>query len=521
MFHFTKTTSLLKFKQNYFLSGKRYMSTATENTGLIVGFFEGGEEFTALGKEINEKSNGQLSKAIKLSDSKGKVGDNLVLFGVTPEIDRLSLVGLGKKIDGSSSSSSSVFEKLDNVRKATGYGIKALKAKGANKITIDQGLGEIRAISEGANLSNFKFDFKTNVGKTTTDRDSDSPVDIQLHQASSSTEWLEGKVVCEAQNFARILMESPSNLMTPTIFVEKVQEKLKSLLDSGKVKMVVRDEQWVRENKMGMFWGVAKGSNEPLKFLELHYYGASQDGKDPVVLVGKGITFDSGGISIKPSAQMGLMRGDMGGAATAVSALYGAATLQVPVNLITLTPLCENMPSGHATKPGDILFAMNGKSVEVDNTDAEGRLILGDALHYAHTFKPLTIVDIATLTGAIDVALGYHFGGVFSNSDELWDDINQCGQVTGERMWRMPLAPEYRKQMDSKVADIVNSASRSGSACAAASFLKEFVQVDRWAHMDIAGIMYSNEDGPYIRKGMTGKPTRTLIELVKKISSKK
>ncbi|KAN0022559.1 hypothetical protein ACTFIU_004757 [Dictyostelium citrinum] len=488
--------------------------STVDNKGYIVGIYEN-EEFTPLGQQLNEKTNGHLLKSIKLSDTKGKVGDNLVLYDVTPEVSRVAIVGLGKK-----ENSTSTYEKNENTRKAIGSGVKALKSKNATHLTIDSNIGDAKQTAEGAFLSNFKFDFKTGTsGKNANSTNESIQVQLSGATAASSEEcFKEGKVLAESQNFARVLMETPANLLTPTNFVEHVRVQMKELIDSGKVEMIVREEQWVKDQKMGMFWGVAKGSDEPLKFLELHYRGASADGKDSIVYVGKGITFDSGGISIKPSANMGLMKGDMGGAATAVSAMFGVASLGLKVNLITITPLCENMPSGKATKPGDILTAANGKTVEVDNTDAEGRLILGDALHYACSFKPTHIIDIATLTGAIDVALGQHYAGCFTTTDSLWDQLNECGNISGERLWRMPLIPEYRKQMEtSKVADLINAAGRSGGACCAAGFLKEFITADQsWSHLDIAGVMSSTEDGPYIRKGMTGKPTRTLIEFAKK-----
>ncbi|EGG15786.1 leucine aminopeptidase [Cavenderia fasciculata] len=486
------------------------MEGEINNSGVVVGCYEGLEAWSELGNLINSKSDNLLSKSFKLADNKGKVGDSLVLYNVTPEHPRVAIVGLGKQNTGGSDLS--LFEKNENARKATGSGVKALKSKGATNIQVDCSLGDIRSCAEGANLGIFKYDLKTSGGANST---KNTPIQITPFDSNHQSLWEEGQLLAQSQNFARELADTPSNLMTPSIFVERVTKQFEKLIQDGTVKMHVRDEKWATEQKMGMFLGVTKGSDEPPRFLELHYKGAANQDAQPLIFVGKGVTFDSGGISIKPSASMGLMRGDMEGAATAVSSLFAIASLKLPVNVISLTPLCENMPSGHATKPGDVLTASNGKTVEVDNTDAEGRLILGDALHYAHTFNPSTIIDIATLTGAIDVALGQHYAGVFAASDELWDEINKSSQITGERVWRMPLLQEYRKQLDSKIADIVNSAGRSGGACSAAMFLKEFVQINRWAHLDIAGVMYSTEDGPYLGKGMTGKPVRTLVEIAR------
>ncbi|EFA84819.1 leucine aminopeptidase [Heterostelium album PN500] len=497
--------------KRYFSVNNNNNNMSTEFDGIVVGCYEGGEEWSAIGAELNQKTDNLLSKTFKLSDNKGKLGDSLILYNVTPQHPRVAIVGLGKKNDPKSG----VYEQFDHVRRVAGTGVKSLKSRGATKIGVDTSIGDLRACSEGANLCLFKFDLKST--NTAPDKDK-APVEVSTVDPSKSTtsEWTEGKILSESQNFARYLADMPANLMHPTFFVEKVKEKYQDLIAAGKVEMIVRDRAWAEEKKMGMFLAVAAGSDQPLKFLELHYRGAADPKGAPLIFVGKGVTFDSGGISLKPSASMGMMRGDMGGAAAAVSALYGIASLGLKVNVTVLTPLTENMPSGKATRPGDIVVASNGKTVEIDNTDAEGRLILGDALHYAHTFNPATIIDIATLTGAMDVALGYHYAGCFAGTDDLWREIDDAGQVSGDRMWRMPLLPEYRKQLDSKVADIVNSASRSGGACSAAMFLKEFVQIDRWAHLDIAGVMHAGEEGAYISKGMTGKPVRALIELAKK-----
>jgi len=331
--------------------------------------------------------------------------------------------------------------------------------------------------------------------------------------------------MAEAQNWARTLAETPSNLMTPTIFVDKVIEKFNQL-NNQNVEITVYEEQWMLENKMGCLLGVAQGSNEAPKFLQIRYKGASSENinAQPLALVGKGVTFDSGGISIKPSAGMGDMKGDMGGAAAVVSATWGIAALGIKLDLVCLVPLCENMPSGHAVKPGDVLVAMNGKTVEVDNTDAEGRLILADALHFAHSFQPQAIIDVATLTGAIDVALGSACYGTFTNNDGLWESIKHASGQSGEEAWRMPLSfPLYKHAIKSKIADVVNSTKgRSAGACTAAAFLQEFVSHPSWAHLDIAGVMKTDPMHiPYLPKGMSGFPTRTLIHLAKNLAAKK
>ncbi|CAO3645051.1 unnamed protein product [Cunninghamella echinulata] len=346
--------------------------------------------------------------------------------------------------------------------------------------------------------------------------------------------WESGQIYGTSQNLARMLMTTPSNLMTPKLFSEEVAYLLAGLENT---EVIVHDEEWAAKNNMNSFLAVAKGSAEPLRFLEIRYNGGNPNDK-PFGLVGKGVTFDSGGISLKPSNNMALMKGDMGGAATVAGAMYGIIKMGLPVNVVAVTPLCENLPSGRATKPGDVIKAMNGKSIEVIDTDAEGRLILADALYYlSSTYSPKSIIDLATLTGAMDVALGEVYAGVFTNSDQLWRDLNVAGELTSDPFWRMPLHNGYLKEMQqSNVADLNNlGKGRSGGACSAAAFLKEFVaglesdhqdneqendnveeekKVD-WAHIDIAGVMDSQITRGYHIKGMSGRPTRSLIEYIR------
>lgn len=308
-------------------------------------------------------------------------------------------------------------------------------------------------------------------------------------------------------------MEGPANYITPTCFAETIQKRLQSVSD--KVTVHIRPKSWIEDHQMGAFLSVSKGSDEPPVFLEIQYNGSAHASLPPLVLVGKGVTFDSGGISLKPSSGMDAMRADMGGAATVCAAIVTAAALKLPLNIVGLAPLCENMPNGSANKPGDVVRAKNGKTIQIDNTDAEGRLILADALCYAHSFNPKAIVNAATLTGAMDVALGSAAAGVFTNSDWLWNHLNQASVVTGDRVWRMPLYQHYTRQVtESQLADLnnVGKYSRSGGACTAAAFLKEFVTAPHWAHLDIAGVMSNKEEVPYLRKGMSGRPTRTCLQ---------
>ncbi|KAM9315195.1 cytosol aminopeptidase isoform 2-T2 [Pholidichthys leucotaenia] len=415
----------------------------------------------------------------------------------------MAVVGLGKNNVGVCGAENWDTSK-ENIRQAVSAGCQLLQDLEVSHVEVD-GCGDAQSAAEGAILGLFHYDQFKSKKKT--------KVTAQLHGSADLAGWEKGVTYAEGQNLARLLMEAPANHITPTAFADAIEEKLTPHGDRVIIKK--RSQSWIEEQQMGAFLSVSKGSEEPPVFLELHYNGSPDSKQPPLLLVGKGVTFDSGGISLKPSASMDAMRADMGGAATVCASILTAATLKLPINIIGLAPLCENMPSGKATRPGDVVTAKNGKTIQVDNTDAEGRLILADALCYGHTLNPRAIVNVATLTGAMDVALGSAAAGVFTNSDWLWEQLHRASVVTGDRVWRMPLFQHYTKQVtDSQLADVNNIGkhSRSGGACTAAAFLKEFVTAPHWAHLDIAGVMSNKDEIPYLRKGMSGRPTRTLVE---------
>jgi leucyl aminopeptidase len=269
---------------------------------------------------------------------------------------------------------------------------------------------------------------------------------------------------------------------------------------------------------MNSFLSVARGSDEPAKLIVLRYVGRGGAGYD-VGLVGKGITFDSGGISIKPAEEMHVMRYDMSGAAAVIAAAAVVGRLGLPVNVIAVAPCTENLPGGHATKPGDVVTSMSGKTVEVINTDAEGRLVLLDGVAYAERQGAQRVVDVATLTGAIRIALGQHYTGLFGRPADFVETIRQAGADAGERLWPMPIADEFREEMKGEVADLRNSAGRLGSASKGAVFIEAGVSAETpWAHLDIAGTGWSDEDRPYAPKGSMGAAVRTLVELADRLS---
>ncbi|KAF9165654.1 bleomycin hydrolase [Mortierella sp. AD011] len=525
-----------------------HTTSAQLHDSAIIGLHADGQLLVP--RTIAAEGKDTLTGLVKTTGFKGKAGESRVLygnFGLGSDIEKVAVVGLGKQ--GASAAAK------NRVRMAVASGVKALKAQEAKDIGVAS-MGHDQAVAEGAFLGLYNFNYFKSGKKGETSDIKISVLDSESQSPNEVQAFKQGLVQAKAQNFARTLMETPSNNMTPTLFVERFTKEIEALgVDASKLKITVRDQAWAEEKKMGAFLSVAKGSDEPLRFLEIEYNGG-KDGDKPLAFVGKGVTFDSGGISIKPSANMSLMKGDMGGAATVAAAVWGIAALELPINLVAGIPLCENMPSGKATKPGDVVVSMAGKTIEVDNTDAEGRLILADALTYiSKTYKPHTLVDLATLTGAMDVALGGAYAGVFSTSDSLWSELNAAGEEAHEAFWRMPLHSVYLPQITTNtVADLLNAGGRSAGSCTAAIFLREFVHgierddgfakvegepstevgkpLDensseglkagsvRYAHIDIAGVMDTQSNAGYYAKGMTGRPARALIEFAKKFSSK-
>ena len=322
-------------------------------------------------------------------------------------------------------------------------------------------------------------------------------------------------IKAQAQNTARDLANLPGNLLTPELFINQA----KTLLSDSTIKQTIYNTDDIQKKGMNALYSVGKGSNNPPFLLKLEHNTASK--KPPIILVGKGITFDSGGLSIKPSKGMSEMKADMSGAAAVFSTLLACSKLSLPHPVIGLIPLAENMPSGTAYRPGDVITAFNGTSIEITNTDAEGRLILADALSYAATLKPKFIVDVATLTGAACVALGDQAAAIFGNYQPLIQSFLSLEEHTGERFWQLPLFSEYKEHLKSYSADCINASENrfSGGAITAAKFLEQFVDKHHWMHLDIAPMMRSSKPKGYMTKGMSGFSTRTLIELISKQST--
>ena len=318
-----------------------------------------------------------------------------------------------------------------------------------------------------------------------------------------------GRILAEATNLARDMVNEPANYMTPS----QMAETAKRLAETYGLELSVLEREQMQELGMGALLGVAQGSQQPPKFITLHYRGGDATEID-VALVGKGVTFDSGGISIKPSEGMVEMKGDMAGGAAVMAAISAIAQLKPKINVMAIIPATENLPGDNALKPGDILTAMNGKTIEIISTDAEGRLILADALGYAKRLGAKLIVDVATLTGAMRVALGEIYSGAFGNNQELMDRMVAAGAEAGELIWPMPMHEGYKEQIESDVADIKNVGSKYGGAITGAQFIAEFVGDTPWVHLDIAGTFLNEKERSYLVKGATGIPVRTLVNLV-------
>ena len=317
-----------------------------------------------------------------------------------------------------------------------------------------------------------------------------------------------GKVIAEATNLARDLVNEPANHMTPGDMASVAER----LAKTHRLRLTILDRERMEKEGMGALLGVARGSRQPPKLIVLSYKG-DKASSETLGFIGKGITFDSGGISIKPSEGMAEMKGDMAGGAAVLAALSAIAQLKPKINVTALVPATENLPGGNATKPGDILMAVNGKTIEVVNTDSEGRLILADALAYAVKQGLSPLVDVATLTGACHVALGDFCSGIFGNTQELVDRLVKAGAEAGERLWQMPMYEEYKELNKSEVADIKNTGGRWGGAITAAQFLSEFVGDTPWLHIDIAGTSTTDKERGYLVKGATGVGVRTLVNL--------
>lgn len=454
---------------------------------------------------------GALRELLHSKEFEGKANE-VVVFHTHGKIPakRLILVGLGKKANLG----------LDQFRQAMGYAVKRVRSVKSRTFVVafpditprDASPSDVaQAIAEGAILGSYQFTVYRSDSPTNNDVTAMTVLlsrTVELGQISEGIR--RGVATAEATVFVRDLSNHPSNVMTPT----RIAQEAKAVAKETRISLKILEQKDMQRLGMGALLGVAQGSHEPPKFIILQYHGAKKKDERPVVLVGKTITFDTGGISLKPSENMEHMKADMTGGAEVLATIRAAARLKLPLNLISILPVAENMPGGRAMRPGDVVTTLSGKTVEVQNTDAEGRLILSDGLAYATRFKPAALIDIATLTGACVVALGQFAIGMFGTDDGLKESMRKAGLRAGERVWEMPLWDEYFEQLRSDVADMRNIGGRGGGMITAALFLSKFVGDCPWVHLDIASTDWSERERAYIPKGPTGIGTRLLIQFL-------
>jgi len=478
---------------------------------VIVGVYES-QKLSDAAKTIDELSAGYLAAILKRGDMDGKPDATLMLHNVPGmHSDRVLLVGLGKEGEFSEKQYS----------KAVRASVKAVAASGASEAVTylaelpvkDLSIRRrVALLAEVALDATYRFNAIKRKKEASEDQDSKKTIKrltIHISEAAQIKEaeagLADGKALGAGVSLTKDLGNLPPNVCTPTYLAEQALELGKAY--GLKIEVLERDA--LEKLGMGSFLAVAQGSEQPPKLIVLqHLKGAAE--QKPVVLVGKGITFDTGGISLKPGAEMDEMKYDMCGAASVLGTFRTIAEMDLPLNVIGIIPTCENMPDGRATRPGDVLTSMSGLTIEVLNTDAEGRLILCDALTYAERFEPSALVDIATLTGACVIALGHHATGLFSNNDDLAKELLQAGEKALDRAWHMPLWDDYQPQLDSNFADMGNIGGRAAGSITAACFLSRFTKKYEWAHLDIAGTAWKSGK----EKGGTGRPVPLLTRFL-------
>jgi leucyl aminopeptidase len=484
------------------------LSPETAKVGcVVVGVHEGGE-LTAAARRVDQASKGALQKALR--DISGKTGSTLLLRALPGSAaERVLLVGLGEKTVTESAY-------RDAVRAAANT-LKELGAKDAALFLVDMKVGSrpvswnVRHAVTGLRDALYRFD------QLKSQKKAPAPaleqVVLPLSPKAELTQALkEAVATADGTALARTLGNLPPNICTPAYLAAEAQK----LAREFKLEVDVLERKDMEKLGMGTLLAVASGAHQPPKLIVLQYHGAAKS-KKPLAFVGKGITFDTGGISLKPAGEMDEMKFDMSGAGAVLGAIRALAGMRAPVNVVGVIPACENMPGGHAARPGDIATSLSGQTVEILNTDAEGRLILCDALTYAARFNPEKVVDIATLTGACVVALGHVASGLFANDQKLADELRAAADDAWDRVWQMPLWEDYQEMLRSNFADFANIGGRPGGAITAACFLARFTRKMRWAHLDVAGTAWKSGR----EKGSTGRPVPLLVRFALRHAGRK
>jgi leucyl aminopeptidase len=482
------------------------------NSALVTYAFEGSPASSGSVERLPTESRSLLQELESAGELSGKPFECTLIHRPPGLVAaRLLIVGAGKK------------EKLNSAqqRRLAGTAVRYLKSRGVHDMAWVVAGPEsesdcIQAVIEGALLADYDADCYR------TERDGQRRIDrLDLALSSAPGEEAEAareraRIVAEAQNFTRDLVNEPANRMTPALLAQRAQEMAKRF---GLECQVLGPEE-IRALKMAAFWAVAQGSEEPPRLIVARYAPPDAPEAPHIGLIGKGITFDTGGISIKPSENMHEQKTDMAGGATMLGVMQAIAQLNPQVRVTAVVPATENMPSGKAFKPGDVITSMSGKTIEILNTDAEGRLVLADALTYAKQLGCTVLIDAATLTGAITIALGNITTGVFGWNKEWVERVLAAASTAGEKMWALPVDEDYRDLYKSSIADLANTGGRYGGAITGAMFVGEFAGDTPWVHLDIAGTRWSNEEKPFLAKGPTGHGVRTLVQLLTNISTR-
>ena len=493
---------------------KKGYIAAERSEAVVAGVFEGVKKLSGAAAALDWATGGLITGMLKNGDFTGKLHKTAALYPQKEiPLKRIVLVGLGKQKDFS----------RDRLRCAAATAARAVCDLGVTSMLLPldfahTGLSaqqSAQTLVEALVLGLYQFkEYKTknNAGNGDTHLMActlltGTAAELASSKKGAAYAQVVGKAVC----LARDLVNRPSNTATP----RHLAQTAKTIAAHHGLACTVLNVQQAEKIGMDAFLSVARGSDEPARFILLDYKPSTKKTAPTIVLIGKAITFDSGGISIKPAQGMEEMKTDMAGGAAVLAALQAAAALKLPVHVIGIVPATENMPSGHALKPGDIIRSLSGKTIEIITTDAEGRLILADALTYARRYKPAAIIDLATLTGACVMALGHAASGLMGTDEKLIKKIKSASEVTGEKVWQLPLFEEYAEQIKSDVADLKNAGGRPAGAITAGYFLKEFAGDIPWAHLDIAGTAWAAKHSPCTPKGATGVGVRLLVELLK------
>jgi len=470
---------------------------------IIVGVYQD-QQLSPSATALNNSTNGLINNIVRRGDLSGKNGETVLINAVPgSKIERILLVGLGenKPLSGK------------NYKKALLAAVNSLKKPQIKSVVCCLAECDVtdrdrqwksQQIIEVFNDAAYQFTHTKSDKETESKIEKISIAATETEQALTHAGLVQGKAVAEAMNLTKHLGDLPGNICTPTFLAEQAIELGKKY---ASLAVKILEESDMAALGMGAFLSVSRGSRQPAKLITLEYQGGEKNAK-PIVLIGKGLTFDAGGISLKPGPGMDEMKYDMCGGATVLGTLLAVAQMQLPLNIIGLIPSSENMPDGDANKPGDILTSMSGKTIEVLNTDAEGRLLLCDTLTYAERYNPDVVIDIATLTGAVGVALGRVPSGLLGNDDALCNELTAAGEIANDSVWRLPLWEEYQEQLKSNFADMANVGGKDGGTITAACFLARFAEKFRWAHLDIAATAWRT--GP--TKGATGRPVPLLSQ---------